>query len=126
MAEGAQLNGTTVTFSAVSVGTIVGFSYVEEAARIPVGGVADDPGIYEVGIPEKTTTVRIKGGTSLSKGDEGALVVVLTGATITPAAGVTAHNDWGSMTNAVITRIRKSGSTDNATETEITFKPAPA
>ncbi len=108
-------NGSTISFAAAPQTPLMSISTTNAVAEVPVAGGGDSAHTYEGGIPTKSTTWEVVGDTTLSKGDEGAVVV--------------AWNDGGahgSITTAVITNVTKSGSLDSPTSSSITAIPTPA
>ncbi len=108
-------NGSTLSFAAAPQTPLMSISTPNTVAEVPVGGAGDGGHTYEGGVPTKSVTWEVVGDTTLSKGDKGAVVV--------------AWQDggaFGSITNAVITNVTKSGSLDSPTSSSITAIPTPA
>ena len=108
-------NGSTISFAAADQTPLLSITTVNGVGEVPVGGAGDTGHTYEGGIPTKSTTWDVTGNTTLSKGDEGAVVV--------------AWNDGGahgSIAAAVIQSVRKTGSLDSPISCSITVIPTPA
>jgi hypothetical protein len=106
-------NGTTVTFAGSGLTPLVSVRYQASAAKADVGGAADTDILYELARVKRTTTVTIKGATTIADGATGALVV--------------AHNDGGSkgsIAAAIVTGTPVSGKLDGEITSTITFTDA--
>lgn len=109
----SAFNGTTVTFATTPMTNVLSVES-EVTGEVDVTASDDTTHLYEGAIPEKTTTVEVRGTTALTIAATGALAVAWFGT-----------GSDGSITKAVITDIRPTGSLDNPISTTIVFKPTP-
>jgi len=107
-----DFNGSTLTFDSASVGRLRSLDFSSSGAKVDVTDSADSEKKYEAGIPDLSLTAEVVGGTSLSIGDSGALVVAWTDT-----------GSLGSITSAVVTDISVSGSMDGEILSTVTFVP---
>ena len=111
---GVEFNGTTASFATVAIPTvdIVSVSYEATCAEVDSSGAGATDVLTSPGIPDRTVTIEVMGGATLSKGAIGALAI-----------GWNDGGTLGSGTYYQITGIRDGGSLDDAVTTEYTFKP---
>jgi hypothetical protein len=113
--KGFNGSSSIVTFDGSDVDPLNSVDVEFSVGEADVGGAADTTEIVQPGIPiDKTVTVEIVGSTDIVKGDTGALVI--------------SWNDgksFGSLTNAIVSKITESGDEDGPITTSITFKPTP-
>lgn len=108
-------NASTISFAGADLTPLRDIRYSEAGGKADVTGSADALKTYEGGIPDVSVSVTIVGGTTLSKGDKGAVV--------------TAWNDGGTdgaITNAMVDTVEESGSMDSEILSTITFVPSTA
>ncbi len=108
-------NGATLLNGTVSLGPLRSIQSNEVAAAVDVSGSGDSEKAFANGLPDKTTTFVIVGGTTLSIGDAVALNV--------------AWNDIGTSTDGTIAagsvfNVGMSGSVDSEILTTIEVKKA--
>lgn len=102
-------NGTTVSFASAPIVPLVSIEY-SKAGDVPVPGAGDTVVYHEAGIPNETTTVEVEGGTTIAKGDTGALVVAWKDG-----------GSKGSIASAIVLSSRSNGSVDNPVSSTIVF-----
>jgi len=108
-------NATTISIASADQTPLRDISVSESGAEVNVTGCADSIMTYECGIPDETVTFTHVGGSTLSIGDEGAVVVVWNDA-----------GTDGSLGNGVVVGKETSGSMDGEILTAITLRPVPA
>jgi hypothetical protein len=111
--HGVEFNGTTASFSSTPIPTvdIVSVSYEATCAEVDSAGAGATDVLTSPGIPDRTVTIEVMGGATLSKGAIGALAI-----------GWNDGGTLGSGTYWQITGIRDGGGLDDAITTEYTFK----
>lgn len=107
-------NGTTITFPTAAIAELRSVSYSVGGATVDVGASDDTAALFVNGRDDVEVTVEIVGGTTLSRGDTGAV-------TISWFDGTS-----DTLTNAVITQVTVSGSMDGDITTSVSLKETPA
>ena len=105
-------NGSTISFGGDQV-PLRDINYDEAAAEVQVTGAADARHGYEAGIPDPTATFSIVGGSSVSVGDTGDVII--------------AWNDGtsDSLGTSIITGRSTTGSLDGEILSNVTVRPQP-
>jgi len=113
--ENDGFNGSTISFGGADQTPLIAIDYDSSGSEVDVTGNADTNHTYECGLANDTITWEIVGKTTLTEGSQGAVVVAWKDG-----------NNYGGMTNSVITSIEKGGGLDGAVTTRITAKPTAA
>ena len=107
-------NGSTVLFASVTVGSLRGIHYSRRVPKADVSGSSDTNGTQVTGIPMRSLTVDVVGGT-LPSATEGALAIAWFDGT-----------SLGSLTNAQVGDSNVDGTMNGEISGTIEFVESPA